>query len=315
MLMAMEIKSFFQNKLNASILTMGTGSIAGPGRGYSMGDMSEKEAHALLRHAFDRGINVFDTAPFYGLGLAEERLGRVLKNQRDKIIYVSKSGVSWHDNGRVNMSNDPVLTLKMLEGSLRRLQSDYIDIYMVHWPDARVDIRYPLDVLLKAKQKGQINHIGLGNTNRDDLLHALNMDREIVLQSECNLFHNAFSDIEDLRQKYQLPTMGWGTFDKGILTGRVYKGRKFDEFDCRERAPWWDKKLVAKKIDKVEKLKLEIKNTFSLEKLCLNYVTDIAKVDTAICGFRKISDIDTAMTSLENPLLRAVIEKYHQSLL
>ena len=86
----------------------------------------------MLGLAFDLGIRLYDTAPIYGFGLSEQRLGNYFKHKREDVFFISKSGVDWHDSKRVNMTNDPAVTQKMLENSLRDLQSDYIDLYMIH---------------------------------------------------------------------------------------------------------------------------------------------------------------------------------------
>ncbi len=139
--------------LNSSFLGFGGASLSGEGGGYGMGLVSEKEAETLIKLAVDSGINIFDTAPIYGFGLSEERLGKYLpKNQ----FIISKGGVDWHENKRVNMSNDPKIISKMLHASLKRLNRDCIDLYMIHWPDPRVDITEPIKVLLKAKEDGKI---------------------------------------------------------------------------------------------------------------------------------------------------------------
>src|SRR5690606_12662881 len=100
------------------------------------------------------------TAPIYGFGLSEERFGAYLPKEA---FIISKSGVDWHANKRVNMTNDPFVTERMLNESLKRLKRDSIDLYMIHWPDSRVDIRLPLEVLARAQKAGKIKYIGLCN--------------------------------------------------------------------------------------------------------------------------------------------------------
>jgi len=157
------------NSISKIPLAFGGAAISGEGGGYGFGDINENDSIELLNSAYDKGIRIFDTAPIYGFGLSEVRMGKAFKQTRDKVFIVSKSGVTWGENKRVDMTNDPVVTTKMLEQSLRDLQSDYIDLYMIHWPDTRVDIRRPLEVLAKAKHQGKIKHIGLCNTNIADL--------------------------------------------------------------------------------------------------------------------------------------------------
>lgn len=220
------------------VITFGGASLSGEGGGYGFGEMSELEAEKLIHAAFDKGITLFDTAPIYGFGLSEERLGRYLPKNAQ---VVSKSGVDWHESKRVNMSNARDITEKMLHQSLKRLQRESIDLYMVHWPDSRVDIRIPLEVLKNAQLDGKIKHIGLCNTNLMDLNKAREICEIDAIQSELNLFNQMpFDSLEkEWSDKF---SMGWGTFDKGILSGRVKGDRQFSAKDCRSWAPWWNKK-------------------------------------------------------------------------
>ena len=119
----------------------GAASLSGAGGGYGFG--RSEAAQDLIDYAFELGIKYYDTAPIYGFGQSELELGKAIKHIREKVKIISKSGVSWHDTKRVNMTNDPEITLKMFEESLRRLDTDFIDIYMIHWPDKKIDIRYP----------------------------------------------------------------------------------------------------------------------------------------------------------------------------
>jgi len=292
--------------LNLGPLGFGGASVSGEGAGYGFGAMSEAEAEVLLKSSFERGIRLFDTAPIYGFGLSEERFGRYLPKQA---FIVSKAGVDWHESKRVNMTNDPVVVERMLRESLNRLKREQIDLYMIHWPDSKVDIRKPLEVLKRFQDSSVIKYIGLCNTTQEDLLKAKEVIHVDVLQSEYNFFENKFSELP-LSDYW---SMSWGTLDKGILSGRVEQGRVFDRDDCRSWAPWWDKKKTEIKIKKVSILKL-ILNEIDRELLdfCLSY--NLSYVDQALIGFKTISDLDRSLESLSKRLSRdeitSVLKKY-----
>ena len=178
------------SKIQNIPIAFGGASISGEGAGYGFGQITDNESTDLLLEAFEHGIRIYDTAPIYGFGLSEKRIGSAFRQTRDKVFIVSKSGVTWNDQKRVDMNNDPVVALKMLHQSLKDLNSDYIDLYMVHWPDARFDIRKTLEPIIKAQDEGKIKHIGLCNTNIDDLSKAFEVCKIEVVQSQFNLFEN-----------------------------------------------------------------------------------------------------------------------------
>ncbi len=280
----------------------GGASISGEGAGYGFGDISEDEACRLLRYTFDRGVRLYDTAPIYGFGESEVRIGKAFKDIREKVFIVSKSGVSWHESKRVNMTNDPKETQKMLEDSLRRLNSDYIDHYMIHWPDNRVDIRKTMEVLAKAKLQGRIKSIGLCNTNQDEFIKASEVDEVMSLQSELNIFsRDSLSTVLPIAKENDLSFMSWGTLDKGILTGRVNAKRTFDKSDCRSWAPWWksiDKEDRYKKVEVINK----VISKFDLSpiSLALGFNLSHENVDMVLCGGRNEQQWDGLIDSLSN---------------
>ena len=106
-----------------SPVSFGGAGISSEGRGYSFGYISEKDAIALLRKAYDQGINLFDTAPIYGHGVSETRIGKAFRNIREKVFIVSKSGVTWDESGQITRTNDPAVAQRMLEQSLRDLKT------------------------------------------------------------------------------------------------------------------------------------------------------------------------------------------------
>lgn len=288
------------------VITFGGASISGEGGGYGFGAMSEAEAEKLLKRAWEQGINLFDTAPIYGFGLSEERLGKYLPKEA---MIISKSGVDWHETKRVNMTNSPVHTERMLHESLKRLKRDVIDIYMIHWPDTKFDIREPLAVLKKAQEEGKIKHIGLCNTNLEDLTRAREICQVEVIQSELNLFNSgAFDSLkEEWKETF---SMSWGTFDKGILTGRVTKERKYDKSDSRHSAPWWNKKDVLKKIERTEQLKNILPEFgLSLQEFCLHYNLYYYGLSTVLIGFKSEADIVQMTSNLQQKLMRERIEE------
>lgn len=282
-------------------LGFGGASISGEGAGYGFGDITEDQAIALLHEAKDLGIRIFDTAPIYGFGLSEKRMGKAFKSMRDDVFLVSKSGVTWHENKRVDMSNDPKITQKMLEQSLRDLDSDYIDLFMIHWPDEKVDIRKPLEVLAKAKSEGKIKHIGLCNTNLEELNKASEIDSIEAVQNQLNLFERESLELFDYLAENKISFMSWGTLDKGILTGRVDRDRKFDKSDCRSWAPWWkgmDKESRYKAMEKINPLLKE--HGHSGLELALGHNLSYEEVSTLLCGARNSQQLNGLVKALDN---------------
>lgn len=273
-----------------SKISFGGASISGEGRGYGFGQINETASIDLLLYALDRGITVFDTAPIYGFNTSEQRIGKAFNSIREKVTIVSKAGVTWHDNMRVNMSNEPKIIQKMLEQSLRSLNTDYIDIYMVHWPDKKVDIRKSLEILENAKNKGLIKNIGLCNSNDNEVLLGSEVCEIDVLQSEYNLFNNGFKCLKttDLSKFF---TMGWGSLDKGILTGKLSVDSKFDQSDCRSWAPWWKKSNWKEKVQKVEMLKRNFSDLTPIE-LATGFSFSSKEIDSPIYGARNIDQLE-----------------------
>jgi myo-inositol catabolism protein IolS len=289
-----------------SVIGFGGASVSGEGGGYGFGDMDEAHAEKLLKDAWAFGINLFDTAPIYGFGLSEERFGKYLPKEA---VVVSKAGVDWHPNRRVNMSNDPKIVEKMLLESLKRLKREFIDVYMIHWPDKSVDIRRAMEILRKYQEKSVIGQLGLCNTHLEDLKKAQEVGPVTFLQSELNVLNTkAFDDLRDEWKKYF--SLGWGTLDKGILSGRVVEKRAFDASDARSWAPWWNKKEVALKIDKVSKLKVILQDyNISLLQFCLQYNLNHYGISSCLVGVKSLPDLVEVEAHLHDTIKAQTIEE------
>lgn len=299
-------------------LGFGGASISGEGAGYGFGDITENEAISLLHEAKDLGVRLFDTAPIYGFGTSEKRIGAAFKKNREEVFLVSKSGVTWGENKRVDMSNDPLVTQRMLEQSLRDLDSDYIDLFMIHWPDQKVDIRRPIEVLAKAKREGKIKHIGLCNTSKEEIEKASEVAKIEAVQNQLNLFERDALELFPFLSEREISFMSWGTLDKGILTGRVDKNRKFDKSDCRSWAPWWkemDKESRFKAMERITPL-LSEHGVTGLE-LALGHNLSFPEVSLVLCGARnsgQLNGLVKALGQLPNAELLEEVTKIIESL-
>ena len=282
-------------------ISFGGASISGEGGGYGFGDISERKSIELLNESFNNGIHIYDTAPIYGFGESEKRIGKAFNKNRDKVFIVSKSGVTWYSNRRVNMTNDPKITSKMFEKSLKRMDCDYIDLYMIHWPDKLIDIRKPFEVLAREKLKGRIKHLGLCNTNLEDINLALEIDKVEVIQSEFNLFNLQAIELFEYIKKKDISFMSWGTFDKGIITGRVKTDRVYDKSDARSWAPWWNKSENELKIKKMEKINA-IMDKLGIDglSLALGHNLSYSECSSCICGMRSIEQLSNVLKSIES---------------
>jgi len=307
----MEKRKFGVLDFEVSCLSFGGAAVSGEGGGYGFGSMSEPEALNLLRASYDRGINLFDTAPIYGYGMSEQRIGKAFKKNRKDVFIVSKCGVDWDANKKPRVDNGAETTKRMLHQSLKDLDTDYIDLYLVHWPDRDNDIRDTIAVLSEAKKAGKIRAIGLSNFyDTETIDQAAEVDRIDVLQTEFNIFHTeAREKLFPYIKKNNIGFMSWGTFDKGILTGRVTRERTFEKNDFRQLdwAKWSAAEAKMRSMDRINPL-LEGEGTDG-RKLALGFVLGHPEASTAVCGIKSLSQLETALSALSDRCNENIVKK------
>jgi len=294
-----------------SRISFGGAAVSGEGGGYGFGLINEKDSIHLLKACHDQGINLFDTAPIYGYGMSEQRIGKAFKAMRDKAFIVSKCGITWHKDKRPHIDNSPEKTRLMLDQSLKDLGTDYIDLYFIHFPDPQTDIRETMKVLTQAKKQGKIRAIGLSNfLDPKEISKAMEIDRVDVLQAQFNLFHrDPHQQAFPYLRKEKMGFMSWGTFDKGILTGRVTRDRKFDKTDFRQ-ADWSSWKKDESKMRAMDKINpLLEKKKHSGQELALGFVLGHPEASTAICGIKSTEQLDTALKALKNLAPRSLVDE------
>ena len=146
--------------IKVSPVAIGTWAIGG----WMWGGTDDAESIATIRTAFDHGINIVDTAPVYGFGHSEEIVGKAIaeSGRRSDVVIATKAGLQW-DGGKVSRNASRARIMKEIEDSLRRLQTDYIDVYQVHWPDPLVTIEETAEAMLTLFDQGKIRAIGVSN--------------------------------------------------------------------------------------------------------------------------------------------------------
>lgn len=230
--------------VRASAVGLGTWAIGG----WMWGGTDEAESIAAIQASLDAGVTLIDTAPAYGLGRAEEIVGKALKGRRDQAIIATKCGLVWHtQKGRHFFDQDgrPVhrylgrdAILHEVEESLKRLGTDHIDLYITHWQDPTTDVAETMDALKDLKKSGKIRAIGASNVDAGDL-------KAYIAAGGLDAIQERFSMIDSQIEKELLPltrangisTLSYSSLALGLLSGTVGPGRVFSGDDQRKDNP------------------------------------------------------------------------------
>src|SRR5213080_5454296 len=225
------------NGLNREVsrIGLGTWSIGG----FMWGGTDEQAALETIRAALEHGISLIDTAPVYGLGRDEEIVGRALAQygKREEIIIATKVGLEWRGE-QVYRNSTRARILKELDQSLRRLRTDYIDIYQVHWPDPVIPIEETAEALHRLYEKGLIRAIGVSNYSPEQMdvfRHAAPLH---TAQPPYNLFEReAEEDVLPYCLWHGIATLTYGALCRGLLSGRMRPDTRFGGDDLRHSDP------------------------------------------------------------------------------
>ena len=221
--------------LKVSAVAIGTWAIGG----WMWGGTDETESVATIQAAFEHGINVVDTAPVYGFGRSEEIVGRAIAESglRSSVIIATKVGLQW-DGGRVSRNASRARIMREVEDSLRRLRTDYIDIYQVHWPDPLITIEETADAMHQLFAQGKIRAIGVSNFSLVQMERFRRIAPLHVLQPPYNLFERGIeADILPYCRKHGIAMLGYGALCRGLLSGRMQADTTFDGDDLRRTDP------------------------------------------------------------------------------
>ncbi len=202
------------------------------GSGRDWGDTSEADAQNTLRAALDGGIKLIDTAPIYGAGLAEQRVGQAVKGRRKEVLLATKCGISLIA-GRPDHDLRPQHIQAECEASLRRLQTDYIDLYQIHWPDPKVPLADSLEALVRLREQGKIRAIGVCNFSQAQLEQACKLTRIDCVQAQLSLLASESKQVAAFCQTCGIAFWAYGVLGGGILSGKYKQMPNLRKSDAR----------------------------------------------------------------------------------
>lgn len=266
-----------------------------PMGGHGWGIVQERELVNAVHAALDRGINFYDTADTYGLGQSELTLGRALGAQRHKAVIATKFGVRV-ENHVTFYDNSPAWIREACENSLRRLNTDYIDLYQVHYRDGKTPLDAVIATLEDLRREGKIRYYGISNLTQADLGELKPYaGRFATLQNQYSLACRDFEeDILRISRELELTPMTWGSLGQGVLTGKYDKNATFGADDRRSRPVYvnFHGEKLLKNLQIVEVLqKIAQEHRMSTSAVAVRFILDHIPGSVALCGAKRPEQI------------------------
>ena len=314
----MRYKKFGNSDLETSVVGFGGWPM---GRGH-YGSFDEQEVIRAIHASIDMGVTLFDTAAVYGWGEGEKLLGRAIEGKREDIVIVSKGGIPWDEPGGPSQRDSSRESLeKSLDESLSRLQTDYLDLYLIHWPDESRPMSEPMEAFADFQRQGKIRYGGVSNFSPQQMADCLDVFPIVTNQVGYHLF--------DLRPEPEIfpfcagngmGAMAYGSLAHGLLTGTMTPDTTFEDDDWRRNLMAFGQPLFKgdnflNNLNKVDTLKeIAADKGFSVAQLALAWVASEPTVSVALVGTRRpeemeenVAAADWELSAAERDEIKAVV--------
>ena len=297
----MDYRPFGHTGLQVSAIGFGCWEMGG---GY--GAFDEAEVISTIHRAIELGINCFDTAEGYGMGRSEQLLGKALGSRRKDVIVVTKFGINYKNERHKGRDSRASMVSAAIERGLKALETDYIDVYLVHWPDRATPFDETMKALDDIVTQGKARFVGLSNFTLDEIKACMATRRVDVLQYGCNLFDRRMVKwIFPYAKEQQIGVMAYGSLAYGLLTGAFTEETTFAENDWRRNGGGgFSLRLFApdvfrRNVKAVNAIKaIAEKHGKKLPHLAINWVLSQPAVSTALVGARRIAEVEDNMGAL-----------------
>jgi len=278
--------------VKVSRIGLGTWAIGG----LEWGNVPDEAAIATILSAVDRGINVIDTAPIYGRGHAEELIGKAMRahGRRDAFFVATKAGLEWNERGVFANSTAPRLRQE-LEDSLRRLGTDFVDLYQLHWPDTLVPVAEVAGLFAQFQREGKVRAIGVSNFSVAQMQEFRSFAPLASNQPPYNLFEREIDgSVLPWCETNGVTVLTYSSLCRSLLGGRVHRGMKFDEKDIRSVDPKFQEPRFSQYMTAVERLGEFARTRYdkSVVELAARWVLDRPGVSVALWGAKRPDQLD-----------------------
>ncbi|EPP22442.1 Aldo-keto reductase [Vibrio fluvialis I21563] len=285
----------------------------------------EKQAAQLLNQALDLGYDHLDTATLYGAGANESLLGRAVMHRRCEFLLASKCGMYMDAQGKKRISGDPALIRQQCEASLRRLNTDVIDLYYLHRWDKVIPIEETVGELSRLVDEGKIREIGLSEVSAQTLRKAHSVHPIAVVQSEYSLWtRNPEIALLDACRELDTTLVAFSPLGRGMLTGTLKSTDAFTEKDIRRAMPRFDESNFAHNLALIEGLQAQLEEwqqagllEMNLAQLSLSWLNSQPVELVSIPGTTNLAhlaeNIAASEQSLSAEIVSALSEMIHSA--
>jgi aryl-alcohol dehydrogenase-like predicted oxidoreductase len=301
----MEYRQFGNTGLTISAIGFGCWEVGG-----TYGRIDEAEFRRAVPQAIGKGINCFDTAEAYGMGVSEEALARALGSRRSDVCLVTKFGVGY-DEMPNRRDSSPARVLASIDKSLQRLRTDHVDVYLVHWPDPLTPLDETMEALDDIVKQGKARFIGVSNFRLEQIQECIRRRRIDVVQYAWNMFDRRMqAEIFPYCVAQQIGVMAYGSLAYGMLSGTFHTGMQFEESDWRAKGGMLGNinlfrtlfvpEQFSRNLAAVEDLKrLATKYDKTLPQFALRWTLSNPAVGTALVGFREPAEVTENLGALD----------------
>lgn len=314
----------FKTLNNEELSAIGYGCWAIGGTWNNSDDLKSIET---IKKAIDLGVNFFDVAPVYGMGHSEEILGKAIEGyDRKKLFIATKCGLVWDDNSSekiVTKSISRESLYRELNASLKRLGTDYIDLYRIHWPFENMQIDEAIETFEEMKRKGLIRYVGLSNFSKKDLEYCLSKTEIATYQGLYNLLepnseiyhhkkleYRSKKEILPICKERGMAFLAYSPLFQGLLTGCFKLENNFDKNDDRAKNPKLNSdtyKFYYKIVEELKEIAKEIGKPLS--QISINWLVNQEEIGPVICSAQTPEQIEENVESTSWTLTKDIEER------
>ena len=269
--------------------------------GQDWGSVSVEQIQYAIDEALDLGLNFFDTAAVYGLGLSEQRLSSILGKRRKTVFIATKGGLSWSRDvkkdtrAKIVRDSSADSIIRDVKNSLLRLGLDRLPLFYIHWPDLSVSFEETFSTLNLLQKDGYIQYIGCSNFSALQLVEALKYAQVSFLQIPLNILDNTLyssSSVYQVCRENNVSLVAYNVLCNGLLTGKFNNSTSFTNLDRRSRLPIFQGEAFTNALIRVNVLKERANaSSSSLVQHAIRSVLDNENVDFVITGVKSPSQI------------------------